>query len=180
MVKKKSLGSTGSKYSKVQVMRLKDIFEKHDLDRSGEVSIAELVRSMAGTNLEKQSEGMFKALDKDQSGKITFDEYLQVYYPHANNAERETMMSWCYPNKAPPKEEAKVLTAEQIEEITSLFILYDTDKSGNLSRFELVEAMVNSGYDEDEVEDLFELYDTDNANAITLEEFVKLMESSYL
>ena len=36
MVKKKSLGSTGSKYSKVQVMRLKDIFEKHDLDRSGE------------------------------------------------------------------------------------------------------------------------------------------------
>ena len=174
----KKLGS--SKYSKTEVLKLKAIFDKHDLDGSGEVSVAEIVRSVAGSTLEKQSQGMFKALDKDQSGRIDFEEYLQVYYPQATPDERAIMYAWCYPEKALPKVVEKKLTPEQIEEITSLFILYDTDKSGTLSRFELVEAMSNSGYDEDEVEDLFELYDTDNSNSITLDEFLKLMESSYV
>jgi len=178
MVKKKQLGG-GSKYKK-EVIDLKIVFESHDKDGSGEVTISEVVESMKGTNLNGQGENMFKALDKDKNGKIDFKEYLKSYYPLASGAEMQQMYDWAYPLVERPKTPEKKLSDEQIEEIKGIFILYDQNGDGVLSRSEIVEALTATGYDEDEVEDMFEAYDTDNSNSVSFEEFCQMLESSYI
>lgn len=179
MVKKKQLGG-GSKYSKREVLELRTVFEAHDKDGSGEVTISEIVESMKGTNLADQGENMFKALDKDKNGKIDFREYLKSYYPLASKEESKQMYDWAYPEVERPKTPEKKLSQEMIDEIKSIFVLYDINGDGNLSRPELIEALTQTGYDEDEVEDMFEEYDTDGSNSVNFEEFCKMLESSYI
>mmetsp|Transcript_35673 Transcript_35673/g.43006 ORF Transcript_35673/g.43006 Transcript_35673/m.43006 type:complete len:180 (-) Transcript_35673:387-926(-) len=179
MVKKKQLGG-GSKYSKREVLELKAVFEGHDKDGSGEVTISEIVESMKGTNLADQGENMFKALDKDKNGKIDFKEYLKSYYPLASAAEAKQMYDWAYPVVERPKTPEKKMSPEMIEEIKSIFVLYDQNGDGVLSRPELVEALTQTGYDEDEVEDMFEAYDADGSNSVSFEEFCQMLESSYI
>ena len=44
-------------------------------------------------------EPMFMALDKDQSGTISFFELLKLLYPLANAQDMATFKDWCYPDK---------------------------------------------------------------------------------
>lgn len=178
--KGKAAAKAGSKYSKKEVLELLQIFSEHDKDGGGEVGIQELTASMGGGNLASQAESMFKKLDKDGDGNVTFREYLKLYYPLASSAEFEQMMSWAYPKVERPVTPEKTLSSEQLEEIKQIFVMYDVDGNGVLDRPELVEAMVGVGYDEDEIEDLFEEYDKDGTNAVDFEEFCDMLKSAYL
>mmetsp|Transcript_4035 Transcript_4035/g.14107 ORF Transcript_4035/g.14107 Transcript_4035/m.14107 type:complete len:179 (+) Transcript_4035:128-664(+) len=175
----KSLGK-GSKYSKKEVMELKRVFEGHDRDGSGEVSLGEIIESMRGSNLSGEAEDMFRALDKDRNGKVDFAEYLKLYYPLASEAERKQMVFWAFPKVERPPTPEKTLSDEQKEEIKAIFVLYDANGDGVLSRPELVEALTATGYDEDEIEDMFDEFDEDGSNTISYEEFCGMLESSYL
>ena len=72
------------------------------------------------------------------------------------------------------------LTDEQLEEIHSIFDLYDTDGDGRLSRTEIVVSMVQSGYDTEHVEALFDEADKDESGTLDTEEFVALMQAMYV
>ena len=60
---------------------LKEVFDDADVDGSGEIDLAELRKALNKTNLGNAAEDMFKAIDKDGSKKIGFDEYLKVRSP---------------------------------------------------------------------------------------------------
>merc|ERR1711998_539292 len=96
------------------------------------------------------SSTMFQALDSDGNKKISFDEYLKVYYSQALKDDIKMMHDWAYPAAVEKKAEVKTLSDEQKEEIKGIFVLYDTDKSGTLSKSELINALTSTGYDDDE------------------------------
>mmetsp|Transcript_15866 Transcript_15866/g.49853 ORF Transcript_15866/g.49853 Transcript_15866/m.49853 type:complete len:195 (-) Transcript_15866:104-688(-) len=173
-------GDNGMPYSRSDVQALFEIFATHDRDGSGVITIAELKEAWTRKSGTGYADDSFKALDKDKDGRITFEEYLQVQYQLATPKEIQTMASWCYPKikKAPPPE--KCLSEEQLEELRSIFVLYDEDGNGTLSRAELVQGLVETGYDEDEVEAMYEEYDTDGNDALSFEEFCQMLESSYI
>ena len=163
---KKAGGS--SKYNKKEVLKLKEVFDEADKDGSGEVDIGEFTAilkksSLGGANV---SSTMFQALDSDGNKKISFDEYLKVYYSQALKDDIKMMHDWAYPAAVEKKVEVKTLSDEQKEEIKGIFVLYDTDKSGTLSKAELINALTSTGYDDDEVEDMFEDFDEEDRKSV--------------
>mmetsp|Transcript_28240 Transcript_28240/g.39030 ORF Transcript_28240/g.39030 Transcript_28240/m.39030 type:complete len:181 (+) Transcript_28240:184-726(+) len=177
---KKKLGG-GSKYTKKEVMDLKSVFDSHDADGGGEVAITELMDHMKlSGGLAEQAVNMFRQLDKDGSGSISFEEYLRAYYNSATKKELAQMCEWANPKVERPLTPEKTLSSDQMEEIKNIFMLYDVNGDGVLDRPELVEAMTASGYDEDEIEDLFDEYDDDGTNTVDYEEFCKMLQASYL
>ena len=105
---------------------------------------------------------------------------FQVYYRYATTEEIKEMVLWAYPVKEEKKVEVKTLSEEQRAEIKSIFVLYDLNNNGTLSKGELTEALSATGYDDDEIEEMFEDFDSDGDNEIDFEEFCKMLESSYI
>ena len=105
---------------------------------------------------------------------------FQVYYRYATTDEIKEMVLWAYPVKEEKKVEVKTLSEEQRAEIKSIFVLYDLNHNGTLSKGELTEALSATGYDDDEIEEMFEDFDSDGDNEIDFEEFCKMLESSYI
>ena len=89
-------------------------------------------------------------------------------------------MLWVYPPKEEEAVPEKKLSASQLAEIKSIFVLYDANCNGLLEKKELFEALTASGYDDDEIEEMFEEYDQDGSHAIDFDEFCAMRESSYL
>ena len=75
---KTELTKTEKKCNKKDVFGLKEIFDDADVDRSGEIDAAELRKALNRSNLGDAADDFFKAIDKDGSKKIGFDEYLRV------------------------------------------------------------------------------------------------------
>ena len=74
----KELTKTEKKYSKKEIFTLKSVFDDADVDQSGEIDVAELRKALNKSNLGSAADDMFRAIDKDGSKKIGFDEYLKV------------------------------------------------------------------------------------------------------
>jgi Ca2+-binding EF-hand superfamily protein len=82
-----------SKYTHSDVMKIKSVFERIDVDHSGSISIKELTNSFEGT-LSASASAMFAILDVDGSGTLEFNEILRAVFPLATEAEFVQMMSW--------------------------------------------------------------------------------------
>lgn len=67
-----------SKYSKADVLLLKEVYDQYDTDKSGTVSIAELQAALRQTALAGSSESMLNELDKNGDGSVDFGELLKV------------------------------------------------------------------------------------------------------
>jgi len=201
--------SVGSKYSKKEILILFDLFAEYDQDGGGEISVvefkthfkkrtddssrydgksknfAERRAARAGLDLAALVEPMFMALDKDQSGSVTFFELIKLLYPLANERDIATFKEWCYPDK-PIKKINYVLGAEQKQELKDMFRIIDKDRSGEITVEELKAMFQGSaitgetGVDGDELNSYFAEADFDNSNAINLAEFEKLMVSTGL
>eukprot|EP00192_Tetraselmis_astigmatica_P015242 CAMPEP_0117684186 /NCGR_PEP_ID=MMETSP0804-20121206/20923_1 /TAXON_ID=1074897 /ORGANISM="Tetraselmis astigmatica, Strain CCMP880" /LENGTH=176 /DNA_ID=CAMNT_0005495077 /DNA_START=65 /DNA_END=595 /DNA_ORIENTATION=- len=165
-----------SKYKKKEIVELKKVFDGHDADGSGEVSVSELKQHLAKQSIGGRGD-FVKALDKDGDGQITFKEYLMAYYRDATPKDIAVMLEWAKPDEEEVVTEAK-LTPEQIEELKAMFNLYDKNKNGILDKCELVDAMTSAGYDSDEVEDMIEEYDTDGNAEFSVDEFIEMLKES--
>uniref|UniRef100_A0A061S7W3 EF-hand domain-containing protein n=2 Tax=Tetraselmis sp. GSL018 TaxID=582737 RepID=A0A061S7W3_9CHLO len=167
---------TGSRYKKKEILELKKVFDSHDADGSGSVSVSELKQHLTTSAL--GSGDFVKTLDKDGDGHITFKEYLMAYYRGATAKEIKQMLEWTQPKEV-QEEEEEDLSAEQIEELKAMFNLYDKNKNGTLDKCELVEAMKSAGYDSDEAEDMIEEYDEDGNCEFSLEEFINMLQDAF-
>mmetsp|Transcript_28622 Transcript_28622/g.51142 ORF Transcript_28622/g.51142 Transcript_28622/m.51142 type:complete len:136 (+) Transcript_28622:241-648(+) len=115
-----------------------------------------------------------KALDKNGDGKITFKEYLVAYYRTATAKEIEMMLDWVKPEAvAEPVKEA--LTAEQVEEFTAIFNLYDKNRDGKLDLEEVKDAIKGCGFETDEAEDMIEEHDADKNGTFNFDEFTAMI-----
>lgn len=197
--KKKDAGQ--SKYSKKDVMELKKVFDEYDKDRSGKVSLDEftkklherkqkaMVRPGEASSLEQRkaqegisisdlSEGAFREMDKDGDGEVEFVELLRLMFRYATDKEVATMMDWVTPEPEPEPEPKAELSKEARNQISSIFKLYDKDKSGTLTISELRKALEKTGIDPDEIKAYFKEYDQDGNQEIDKTEFMALMEST--
>jgi len=201
--------ASSAKYSKKEILILFDLFAEYDQDGGGEISVvefkthfkkrtddssrydgksknfAERRAARGGLDLAALVEPMFMALDKDQSGSVTFFELIKLLYPLANERDIATFKEWCYPDK-PIKKINYVLSAEQKQELKDMFRIIDKDRSGEITVEELKAMFQGSaitgetGVDGDELNSYFAEADFDNSNAINLAEFEKLMVSTGL
>jgi len=200
---------SSAKYSKKEVLILFDLFGEYDEDGGGSITISEFKQhfkkrnedkarydgksknfaqrraARAGLDLATMVEPMFMALDKDQSGTITFFELLKLLYPLANAQDLATFKSWCYPDK-PVEKIHYVLSTEQSGELREMFRIIDKDRSGELTVEELMTMFQGSsitgdtGVNEAELKVFFAEADYDNNSSINLAEFEQLMISTGL
>jgi len=200
---------SSAKYSKKEIMILFDLFGEQDDDGGGSITISEFKAhfkkrnednarydgksksfaqrraARAGLDLATMVEPMFMALDKDQSGTITFFELLKLLYPMANDQDFATFKNWCYPDK-PVEKIHYVLSDDQRGELKEMFRIIDKDRSGELTVEELMKMFSGSsitgetGVNEDELKKFFAEADYDNSNLINLVEFESLMISTGL
>ena len=76
-----ALSKISKKYNKKEIFSLKAVFDEADADGSGEIDSSELRKALSKSSLSAAAVDMFKALDKDGSKRIGFDEYLKVRHP---------------------------------------------------------------------------------------------------
>jgi len=200
---------SSAKYSKKEILILFDLFGEYDEDGGGSITISEFKQhfkkrnedqarydgksknfaqrraARAGLDLASMVEPMFLAIDKDQSGTITFLELLKLLYPLANAQDLATFKSWCYPDK-PAAKIVFVLSAEQHGELKEMFRIIDKDRSGELTVEELMTMFSASsitgdtGVNEAELKVFFAEADYDHSSSINLAEFEQLMISTGL
>jgi Ca2+-binding EF-hand superfamily protein len=177
------------------------VFDEYDKDRSGKVSLDEftkklherkqkaMVRPGEASSLEQRkaqegisisdlSEGAFREMDKDGDGEVEFVELLRLMFRYATDKEVATMMDWVTPEPEPEPEPKAELSKEARNQISSIFKLYDKDKSGTLTISELRKALEKTGIDPDEIKAYFKEYDQDGNQEIDKTEFMALMEST--
>jgi len=65
-------------------------------------------------------ETLFRELDRDGDGSVTFDEMLRAMFPLATDAEMTTMEGWVMPEEEKPVPVERI-SSEQIAEMQSIF-----------------------------------------------------------
>jgi hypothetical protein len=69
------------RYSKGDVLLLKEVYDQYDLDKSGSVSITELQTALVKGPLAGSTDSMLAELDKNGDGSVEFPELLKVRLP---------------------------------------------------------------------------------------------------
>ncbi|GLI58707.1 hypothetical protein VaNZ11_000458 [Volvox africanus] len=180
IAKKKRLGE-GSKYSRSDVLKLKDLFDSHDLDNDGRVTANELITALQGCYLRQGALSTFRSVDMNKNCVLTFNEYLRSIYPYANDREHKAMLAWV--KRTPREEQPEPMfepTPQQLREIAKMFERFDNNRDGVIEVQELVATSAALGYDESEVEELFRNTDKDMDGTISFAEFIDLMKVSYI
>uniref|UniRef100_A0A7S0YHU5 EF-hand domain-containing protein n=1 Tax=Polytomella parva TaxID=51329 RepID=A0A7S0YHU5_9CHLO len=179
----------GSKYSKAQVLELKDIFNFHDKDKDGKITLKEMGQSLAEyKSVKKQELNFFRVLDINRDGVVTFDEFLRRTFPWASTADFNAMLDWANEGEESKKktgnsesnQETWEIDDETSQDLKKLFNVWDTNHNGILEYEELVVQAENCGFDSDEIRRLFNAHDKDHNGVISFEEFVFLVKTSFI
>lgn len=110
---------------------------------------------------------MIAAVDTDQSGNLSFREFIALVILVSNSL-----------NTDEPEEKSTVeFTSEDHARFTELFRSVDTDGSGSISTSELGNLFDNLGYETSEelMQQFIAMVDTDNDGVLNYNEFVQLI-----
>mmetsp|Transcript_29296 Transcript_29296/g.32542 ORF Transcript_29296/g.32542 Transcript_29296/m.32542 type:complete len:151 (+) Transcript_29296:91-543(+) len=141
--------------SKEQIEELKEAFALFDQDGNGMISKEELGKVMKSLGQEPTSEQldqMINEVDKDNSGTIEFDEFLQLM--------------------------AKQMTKGDLQdELREAFKAFDQNGDGKISKAELKKVMEGLGENlsDQDISDMIDEADHDGDGEINYEEFVAMM-----
>lgn len=167
-----------------QVIALKRTFDAVDRNKDGTWSIEEFrARLPQAPTLQRLSESLFRQLDANASGSITFDELVVKTFRGLSQRQLTTVMQWVaaweaqhYMKLALPQVTRKPPppSIRTLQEFQTLFHLYDTNKDGMLSLDELKEGLKHM-FSPSDIEAMFKKYDENGDHSISLSEFLKLM-----
>lgn len=133
----------------------KETFDLFDKDQNGTISTSELgsiMRAVGHNPTEQDLEDILKEIDKDNSGAVEFDEFVEL-------------MGRTFTDQG---------TADELYQAFSLF---DKDGSGNISLSELGQVMENLGekLSPEELQLMIQEADLDGDNEISFTEFKKML-----
>eukprot|EP00297_Palpitomonas_bilix_P011737 CAMPEP_0113911706 /NCGR_PEP_ID=MMETSP0780_2-20120614/28400_1 /TAXON_ID=652834 /ORGANISM="Palpitomonas bilix" /LENGTH=326 /DNA_ID=CAMNT_0000908343 /DNA_START=327 /DNA_END=1307 /DNA_ORIENTATION=+ /assembly_acc=CAM_ASM_000599 len=170
------------KINKKEVLFWKSIFDEYDVDKNGSLTMQEMSEKMEEdpTFASIDVTTVFKSVDKDRSGAITFSELLRMLYPYTSKARLTEMLKFVAQQDIKPlSKKEDVLTDEQTQELKEIFELYDVDNSGTISLAEIRPILVNCGYEDEEVSKIWKERDKDRSGELEFDEFISLMKQAY-
>merc|ERR1712084_89609 len=138
-----------------QVMEIKDAFDLFDKDRSGEITVGEMLDAMRSLGYDTEhgeAAEHVKSLDKDGSGALEFNEFYDLLT--ARFSENTTK-----------------------EELQRVFKLFDTDNTGSISvaNMRAIADQVGDQVSDDELGDIVLKNDMDNDGKLTFEDFYNVL-----
>lgn len=181
---------TGSHISKKDFHWLRSKFDALDRDSNARVTFdefrASLIEEEKFMYLLDAADGMFRSVDRNRDGTLTFGELLHAYFPACSEADvQAALKKYRKPAEetraadASVIEEERCLTAEEREELRALFDLWDRNKDGVISLEELRHSCRNVGVDESVIDGWFATYDANGDNELQFEEAAALLQETY-
>ncbi|CAM9990405.1 unnamed protein product [Ectocarpus sp. 6 AP-2014] len=148
---------TTKELSEEEIEDYKEAFSNFDKDGNGNIDELELgvvMRSLGYSPTNQQLKEMMAKVDTDQSGGISFDEFVAMM----QLGEVETDFT---------------------KEINEAFKFFDKDGDGEVTPAELAEIMRGLGdkLSDDEIELLVKVADKDGDGVISIDEFISFMYS---
>ena len=150
-------GGSADMLTEEQIAEFKEAFSLFDQDGDGTIATSRLgtvMRSLGQNPTEAELQDMLNEVDADRNGTIDFPEFL-------------TMMA------------RKMQDVDSEEDLREAFKVFDMDRDGFISPWELRHVMTNLGGEltDEEAEEMFSNADIDGDGRISFEEFVKMMRS---
>merc|ERR1712080_471637 len=138
-----------------QVMEIKDAFDLFDKDRSGEITVGEMLEAMRSLGYDTEAGEAaehVKSLDKDGSGALEFNEFYELLT-------------------------ARFSENTSKDELQSVFSLFDTDKTGEISlaNMRAIADTVGDNVSDDELGDIVLKNDMDNDGKLTFDDFYNVL-----
>merc|ERR1711988_1252063 len=138
-----------------QVMEIKDAFDLFDKDRSGEITVGEMLDAMRSLGYDTEhgeAAEHVKSLDKDGSGALEFNEFYDLLT--ARFSENTTR-----------------------EELERVFKLFDTDNTGSISVANMgaVADQVGDQVSDDDLGDIVLKNDMNNDGQLTFDDFYNVL-----
>jgi calmodulin len=131
----------------------KEVFDLFDKDKDGAITqkeIADVLRTLGANPTKEEIEMIFKETDTDNSGKIEFEEFMDLF-------------------------KSKISFPGLEEDLIEAFRLFDREGSGTVSVQEFKHVMTTLGdaLTDEEAEELLRKADIDEKGLINYDEFVK-------
>merc|ERR1712100_660662 len=138
-----------------QVMEIKDAFDLFDKDRSGEITVGEMLEAMRSLGYDTEhgdAAQHVKNLDKDGSGALEFNEFYELLT--ARFSENTTK-----------------------EELQRVFSLFDTDGTGSISveNMRAIADQVGDTVSDDELADIIGKNDMNTDGKLDFEDFYAVL-----
>ena len=154
-IKKMALMFIASRLDENEINNLKNVFSAFDKGKDGQISYEELKQGLIQLKSNRITEQdvifLFKALDVDHNGKIDYSEFIAGTLQRANYYKSDRLME--------------------------AFTNFDKDKSGKISKDELIVALKAEKSQEKEIEKLIKQVDKNNDGKIDYNEFLALMQN---
>lgn len=140
-----------------EVLEIKEAFDLFDGDKSGEIDSEELKQALKNLGIDAKNQtlaSMMADLDKDGSGKIDFDEFIDMMT--AKMSDRDTR--------------------EDLQKVFRLF-LGDDDKAEHieLKHLKRVARELNENMSEEELDEMIKRADLDHDGKVDFNEFYQIM-----
>mmetsp|Transcript_24260 Transcript_24260/g.52329 ORF Transcript_24260/g.52329 Transcript_24260/m.52329 type:complete len:161 (-) Transcript_24260:311-793(-) len=138
-----------------EIEELRQAFDLFDTDGSGTIDPKELRAAMQSLGFEAKNQTiyqMIKDIDKDGTGEIDFDEFLDLMT-------------------------SRLAGSDTKEDVQKIFELFDDDKTGyvSLQNLKRVAHELGENMDDAELLEMIERADTDQDGQISSEEFFTIM-----
>lgn len=138
-----------------EIEELRQAFDLFDTDGSGTIAPKELRAAMQSLGFEAKNQTIYQMIediDKDGSGEIDFDEFLDLMT-------------------------SRLAGSDTKEDVQKIFELFDDDKTGyiSLQNLKRVAHELGENMDDSELLEMIERADADQDGQISSEEFFKIM-----
>ncbi|KAJ9524954.1 hypothetical protein QJQ45_005852 [Haematococcus lacustris] len=156
--------------NKQSMKNLWELFKELDIDKNHFISLSEFKRYMKRKqpHIAHMATSIFKSMDHNKDGSISFRELLCCLFPEASKADVALMIRLARPDEfapaAPPDEEL-------VAEVKSIFAIYDDNRSGTLDQEEFSHAMAVVGFEPHDIHAMFKEMDVDGSGEVSFQEF---------
>jgi centrin-1 len=140
-----------------EVQEIREAFDLFDSDKSGEIDTEELKQALKNLGIDAKNQtlqNMMKDLDADNSGKIDFDEFIEMMT--AKMSDRDTR--------------------EDLKKVFDLFLGDDNrDQKIAFKHLKRVARELNENMTDEELNEMIARADLDKDNGVDFEEFYTIM-----